>query len=109
MSESISFNGQMVADIDIKFADIEKAKSEFMGEAWGSIFWKIDNVLDMATDIAMAVYNYPEYWQFDTDSGNGYWIKNPEGFGTWIKSDKGEWVMEVPETGEIVVSYDDID
>lgn len=102
------FKGELTAEVQIIFAEPEKAKAEFIDGDWRNVFWDIDSMEELTKNIAFAVHSAPERWIYDEEIGQGNYEKNPEGFGDYIKTEQG-WVMDNEHTGKITVIIDDLE
>ena len=97
---------ELKAEIDVSFSDPEKAKAVFIDGDWKDYFWVIDDLENLATDLANAFHNEPQHWKYDHEKQKGWYQKSPEGFGTFIQQDNGSFVMEDETTGKITISYE---
>lgn len=106
----MKFSAEIKADVEVIFADPDKAKATFIDGDWREAFWDIDGMEDLARDLAFAVHSQPERWTYDEEQKKGYWQKSPEGFGEYIKDiTSNSWIMDNEETGKITVVLDDMD
>lgn len=104
----MKFKGDLQAEIEVFFAEPEKAKAEFIDGDWSDYFQNIDDMEDLATKLSYAVHIQPERHVYDEKTGKGHWEKSPEGFGVYIK-DGDSWVMDNEHTGKITVKIDDLE
>ena len=87
----------------VEFKDPEKAKEYFIDGRWKDVFYKLDDLNELAKNLAYDIYQSEAVWR------DGI-AKFVEGFGHFLKGEsRGEWIIKDPDHGEIVVFIGDID
>jgi len=95
-----SFDITMLAELQIKFSEPLLAKAYFIDGEWRETFWDIDNMHQLAKNIANAVQDYPAYY----DKGYESFVKSPEGFGVYVRQTDGSYKATWKDFGDIIVT-----
>lgn len=106
MTTKTKMRVELKAEIDVVFSEPEKAVAVFIDGDWKDAFWPIDDIEDLATNIARAFHHERDQFKYDDKINKGWNIRYPEGFGTFVQQGDDTYVMEDESTGKIIVSYE---
>lgn len=100
------FKGEISTEVEVTFESPEKASATFIHSEWKDCFWEIDDLKDLASNIANALYHTPSSFKLNEKLDKHCYHCSPEGFGDWVQID-GIWVLEDDQTGKISVELPD--
>jgi hypothetical protein len=99
------FRTSFEMEIDVSFADPEKAKAYFIDGEWKDSFWEIDDMEELAKYIAHSFHVEGDRY----DAERKAIVRSAEGFGDYILGDSGLYHLDETSAeyvGGITVRYE---